>query len=81
MKAGWKVKTIDKIAENLDSKRVPITKNKRKSGSIPYYGASGVVDYVEDYIFDDDLLCICISEDGANLIARTYPGQTHDFCI
>src|SRR5690606_33911524 len=52
-------------------KRVPITKSKRKSGDIPYYGASGIVDYVSDYLFDEDLLCI--SEDGANLIARTYP--------
>ena len=70
-KSGWEERTIDKIAENLDSKRIPITKNKRKAGKIPYYGASGIVDYVEGYIFDDDLLCI--SEDGANLIARTYP--------
>ena len=68
---GWEEKTLNQISENLDSKRVPITKSKRKSGDIPYYGASGIVDYVSDYLFDEDLLCI--SEDGANLIARTYP--------
>lgn len=68
---GWEKKTLNQISENLDSKRVPITKSKRKSGDIPYYGASGIVDYVSDYLFDEDLLCI--SEDGANLIARTYP--------
>ena len=68
---GWEEKTLDQISENLDSKRVPITKNIRSSGSIPYYGASGIVDYVKDYLFDEDLLCI--SEDGANLLARTYP--------
>jgi len=68
---GWAEKTLDQISENLDSKRVPITKNIRTSGSIPYYGASGVVDYVKDYLFDEDLLCV--SEDGANLLARTYP--------
>jgi type I restriction enzyme S subunit len=67
----WEEKTLDQISENLDSKRIPITKNIRSSGSIPYYGASGIVDYVKDYIFDDDLLCV--SEDGANLLARTYP--------
>lgn len=50
---------------------VPITKSKRESGDTPYYGASGIVDYVADYLFDEDLLCI--SEDGANLLARTYP--------
>lgn len=40
-------------------------------GSIPYYGASGVVDYVQDYIFDERLLLV--SEDGANLLARSTP--------
>jgi len=68
---GWELKTLDIISENLDNKRIPITKNKREEGNIPYYGASGIVDYVKDYIFDEDLLLV--SEDGANLIARTYP--------
>jgi type I restriction enzyme, S subunit len=71
MKTGWEVKTLDQISENLDSKRVPVTKNVRNSGHYPYYGASGIVDYVADYIFDDNLLLV--SEDGANLLARTYP--------
>lgn len=71
-KAGaWKVKTFPEIAKNLNSKRVPITENQRTKGEVPYYGASGIVDYVEGHIFDEDLLCI--SEDGANLVARTYP--------
>lgn len=68
---NWDTKTLNEISENLDSKRVPITKNVRNEGSIPYYGASGIVDYVADYLFDEDLLCV--SEDGANLLARTYP--------
>jgi len=68
---GWEIKYLDELCENLDSKRVPITKSSRKSGNIPYYGASGIVDYVADYIFDEDLLLV--SEDGANLLARTYP--------
>ncbi len=67
----WERKFLNEISENYDSKRVPITKNLRKEGTIPYYGASGVVDFVNDFLFDDDLLCI--SEDGANLLARTYP--------
>jgi len=67
----WEEKTLNQISDNLDSKRVPITKNVRSNGSIPYYGASGIVDYVENYIFDEDLLCV--SEDGANLLARVYP--------
>lgn len=68
---GWVETTVDKISTNLDSKRVPITKNVRTSGEYPYYGASGIVDYVGDYIFDGDTLLV--SEDGANLLARSTP--------
>jgi type I restriction enzyme S subunit len=50
---------------------VPITKAVRTAGEYPYYGASGIVDYVADYIFDEDPLLI--SEDGANLLARSTP--------
>lgn len=68
---AWSVGKLGNIAENLDNRRVPITSSDREAGDIPYYGASGIVDYVKDFIFDEDLLCI--SEDGANLVARTYP--------
>ena len=70
-KEGWEEKTLPDISENLDSKRIPITKGKRDSGKYPYYGASGIVDYVGDYIFDEDILLL--SEDGANLLARSTP--------
>jgi type I restriction enzyme S subunit len=69
--AGWVETTLDKISTNLDSKRVPITKNVRASGEYPYYGASGIVDYVAEYIFEGDTLLV--SEDGANLLARSTP--------
>lgn len=65
----WEV--LGALAENLDSMRKPITSGLREPGDIPYYGASGIVDYVKDYIFDCDLLLI--SEDGANLLARNTP--------
>jgi type I restriction enzyme, S subunit len=68
---AWEVKHLGRVAENLDNKRVPITSNDRKAGDVPYYGASGIVDYVEGFIFDEDLLCV--SEDGANLVTRNYP--------
>ena len=68
---GWVEKKLDKISTNLDSRRVPITKNVRSSGEYPYYGASGVVDYVAEYIFEGDNLLV--SEDGANLLARSTP--------
>ena len=67
----WANKPLSDVAENLDNKRIPITESERTKGDIPYYGASGIIDYVKDYLFDEDLLCV--SEDGANLVARTYP--------
>ena len=67
----WPLRSLGDLAQNLDSRRVPIAKESRKEGPFPYYGASGVVDYVDDYIFDDDILLV--SEDGANLIARSTP--------
>lgn len=65
------IKKLSEIGENLDSRRIPITSGSRKSGKYPYYGASGIVDYVEGFIFDEDILLI--SEDGANLLARVTP--------
>jgi type I restriction enzyme, S subunit len=64
-------KQLGELADNLDSKRRPITSGQRDPGFIPYYGASGIVDYVKDYIFDGDFLLV--SEDGANLLARNTP--------
>lgn len=71
MHVDWPMKFLPEISENLDRQRIPITRKDREPGSVPYYGASGVVDYVADHIFDEDLLLV--SEDGANLLARTYP--------
>ena len=68
---GYAVVTLEDIAENCDSMRKPVTSGKREAGEYPYYGASGIVDYVRDYIFDGDYLLV--SEDGANLLARSTP--------
>lgn len=67
----WIQKPFAAICENLDSRRVPITSTDRKAGQYPYYGASGIVDYVDEYIFDENLLLV--SEDGANLLMRSTP--------
>ena len=67
----YETKHLSELSTNLDNKRRPVTKSDRKSGEYPYYGASGIVDYVSDYIFDDELLLV--SEDGANLMARSTP--------
>ncbi len=63
--------TLPDISENLDYKRRPVTRADRLAGKYPYYGASGIVDYVQDYLFEGDALLV--SEDGANLIARSTP--------
>lgn len=68
---GWLDARLDDISRNLDSKRIPITKADRVAGEYPYYGASGIVDYVADFIFDENALLV--SEDGANLLARSSP--------
>ncbi|MFA5864244.1 MAG: N-6 DNA methylase [Phycisphaerae bacterium] len=68
---AWPLVELGEMAKNLDGKRKPVTKSDRNSGKYPYYGASGIVDYVDDYIFDEDLLLI--SEDGANLLSRSTP--------
>ena len=63
--------TLNMISENHDSKRKPITSGSREAGEYPYYGTSGIVDYVSGYIFDGDFLLV--SEDGNNLVARSTP--------
>ena len=67
----WKKKSFDSLCENLDYRRKPITASERQAGIYPYYGASGIVDYVADYIFDENILLV--SEDGANLLMRSTP--------
>lgn len=68
---GWEIKQLKDLYFNLDSQRIPITSKNRIKGIYPYYGASGIVDYVKDYIFDGTYLLV--SEDGANLLARVTP--------
>ena len=68
---GYSLSRLEDISINCDSQRKPITSGMREAGTIPYYGASGVIDYVKDYIFDGDYLLV--SEDGANLTARVTP--------
>jgi type I restriction enzyme S subunit len=59
----WPVKTLGEVCEVLDSLRKPITKRDRIAGHYPYYGATGIVDYVADYIFNERL--VLVGEDGA----------------
>lgn len=59
----WRMVELGDYVEILDNQRRPITKSDRKSGTFPYYGATGILDYIEDYIFDERL--VLVGEDGA----------------
>ncbi|GAI23306.1 unnamed protein product, partial [marine sediment metagenome] len=72
----WKISLLGDLVEFLDHKRVPVTKSDRKPGQYPYYGASGIVDWVDNYIFNEPLLLL--AEDGENLRSRVKPVA---FCI
>ena len=69
----WSVERLDEHCEVLDHLRVPIKAADREGmrGSIPYYGASGIIDYVNEYIFDETL--VLLAEDGANILTRNSP--------
>ena len=67
----WEQRKLEDVVEFLDTMRKPLEGAKRISGPYPYYGASGIVDYVDGYLFDEEL--ILLSEDGANITDRNYP--------
>jgi type I restriction enzyme S subunit len=62
---GWKLGTLNEIIRNYDSKRVPLSNMQRakRKGIYPYYGATSIMDYVDDYLFDGDY--ILVAEDGS----------------
>ena len=71
MTAEWTTSRFDELSINFDGKRRPVKESDRRPGPYPYYGASGVVDHVDDYIFDGDYLLV--AEDGENLHTRRTP--------
>ena len=60
----WKEVRLGEVANCLDRKRIPLNGAQRseKQGVVPYYGANGVVDYIDNHIFDQDL--VLLAEDG-----------------
>ena len=70
-KGEWMEYKLENCVEFLDERRIPIKENERISGEYPYYGASGIIDYVDNYIFDGNF--ILLGEDGANIIDRSSP--------
>lgn len=59
----WPTTLLGEVVDVLDSRRKPITKSERRAGPYPYYGATGVVDWVDGFLFDESL--VLIGEDGA----------------
>lgn len=68
---AWEQCKLGDIVDFLDGQRKPLKESERIKGKYPYYGASGIIDYINDYLFDENL--VLLSEDGANIIDRNYP--------
>ena len=69
----WEVLHLRYAVKNLNNMRIPIAAELRKGidRTYPYYGASGIIDYVDEYIFD--FPTVLVAEDGANLLSRSTP--------
>jgi type I restriction enzyme S subunit len=72
-KKNWVIQNFGEIVINKDSQRKPVKESDRSSQEkiYPYYGATGIIDYVDDYLFDERSLLI--EEDGMNLVTRNKP--------
>src|SRR3990167_6410345 len=70
---NWIAGKVKHVTENLDKRRIPLSGEERgtRQGEFPYYGASGIIDFVDAYLFDETT--ILFGEDGANLLARSTP--------
>jgi type I restriction enzyme S subunit len=70
---GWEVKDLGDLINIFDSKRIPLSRTQREKriGKIPYYGATSVMGYVDDYIFDDEY--ILLAEDGSVMDEKGFP--------
>ena len=71
MMTEWRELPLGDLTDNFDSIRVPVKEADRRYGLYPYYGASGIVDHVDNFLFDGEYLLI--AEDGENLRSRKTP--------
>lgn len=69
----WTAGPVKRFLRSLDARRIPLSSEQRgeRPGDYDYYGASGVIDHVDSFLFDEPL--VLVSEDGANLIMRNSP--------
>lgn len=70
---GWEVSSLRELVDLEDSKRIPLSNAQRvdRKGKYPYYGATGIMDYIDDFIFDYDILLL--AEDGSTSDANGFP--------
>ncbi|MCE7989878.1 MAG: restriction endonuclease subunit S [Caldilinea sp. CFX5] len=73
MPSGWNLVPLGELVDNYDGDRIPLKASDRskQTETYPYYGASGIIDFVDGYLFDGEFLLV--GEDGANLLARSTP--------
>lgn len=71
MTAEWTTSRLEELSINFDGRRRPVRESERRPGPYPYYGASGIVDHVDGYLFDGEYLLV--AEDGENLRTRQTP--------
>ena len=71
--AGWEVRALGDVIEIHDSARIPLNSRQRseRQGPIPYYGAAGIMDYVDDFLFDG--IFVLTGEDGSVVDSDGYP--------
>lgn len=67
----WGIYLLGKSITLYDNERKPVKEQERNSGEYAYYGATGIIDYIDDYIFEGEYLLL--GEDGANIVTRNAP--------
>ncbi len=70
---GWVAASLEDVVEILDSRRVPVNAAEREArhGSVPYYGATGQVGWIDNYLFNEEL--VLLGEDGAPFLDPLRP--------
>ena len=71
VRPGWETKRLDEVADILDNRRIPVNSKERDSrqGPVPYFGATGQVGWIDDHIFDEEI--VLLGEDGAPFLDST----------
>ncbi|KRK48363.1 type I restriction-modification system specificity subunit [Secundilactobacillus kimchicus JCM 15530] len=67
----WEQRKLKDVVVSFDDRRIPLKSTARSKGRFPYYGATGVIDYVADFLLDGEY--VLLAEDGANIISRSKP--------